>query len=152
MSSPGSARSVRQTDLERAVDAVRSALSSGVAQIHGQVVDNAESLYRALDSDGRGMLEREEILAGLTELDLGLEDELTQFVESMEVNAEQCIEVGAFLQAMNLDTAQKTPNPLFQHPRKARMSCNRNSSRNVEALSEDRFDISGVQAISCNSL
>jgi len=107
----------RSTGAERAVEALRSVLSSGGATVNGQVVQDEEGLYNAIDSDGRGMLEREQVLTGLMQLGLGLDDELTQFVSSMEVNADQCVEVAAFVRAVKPAT-QRAASLLFQHQRK----------------------------------
>ncbi|CAE7890626.1 unnamed protein product [Symbiodinium sp. KB8] len=107
----------RNTGTESAVEALRSVLSSGGVTVNGQVVQDEEGLYYAIDSDGRGMLEREQILTSLMQLGLGLDDELTQFVSSMEVNADQCVEVAAFVRAMNPAT-RRAASLLFQHPRK----------------------------------
>ena len=118
--SHGASASLPETeDLLRARKALRAAFSSGHAQVYDQVVQDAESLYQALDKDGKGMLEREEVLAALQGMNLGLTEEvLVKFVSSMEANAEQLIEVGAFKRAMNPKPQGQILTPLFQHPRK----------------------------------
>lgn len=93
---------------------IRISLKSGVREVNGMLVNDAASLFHALDRDGSGSLDTTELAAGLARFMPGIsQSDMEEVIKAIDTDGDQLIDiaelVGAIEQPKTLFRESPTP-------------------------------------------
>ncbi|CAJ1351976.1 unnamed protein product [Effrenium voratum] len=115
-------------ELKALVDEINAALKSGSKEVNDFAVQDARTLFEAIDVDEAGALRSKEIIDDLKQLDLSAAELVPKLVSSIEPNADGLIEMAAFVAALDpkkysasAAAASSASPSLAKHPRKEEM-------------------------------